>query len=319
MRRPRIKFTTAHVAFSFFSALAPVAWAQDALEDALEDALDNPNSPLAGVTASQAHTEMSADEIARELSNPNSPLASLNLKLQYFTFDGNLPGAGNQDSMTALFQPVFPFDLGETSSGAAQTLFVRPAIPYFFNQPSFNANAGNFDDVNGMGDIVVDFSYGQTTKDGFLWALGGVTTLPTATDSRLGSGQWSIGPEILLGKFEKWGVYGIFPSHQWDVAGWGDRSVNITSVQAFLAFLPGDGWSISSQPIMGYDWLLEQWTIPINLTVSKTLKVRKTPLKISLEANYYVEKSDTFGPAWMIGLKITPVVENFIQRWITGR
>jgi hypothetical protein len=310
-----MKYKAAILTLSLTSFFAPMAWAQDALKDAV----DNPNSPLAGVTANRAHTEKSADEIARDLANPNSPLASLNGKLQYRTFDGNLPGASNQHSMTFLFQPVFPFDLGETSSGAAQTLFVRPEIPYFFNQPTFNAGTGVFEDVAGMGDIVSDFAYGQTTKNGFLWAIGGVITLPTATDSRLGSGKWSLGPEILLGKFEKWGVYGIFPSHQWDVAGWGDRSVNATSIQTFLAFLPGDGWSISSQPIMDYDWQASQWTIPVNLTVSKTLKAGKTPLKVSLEADYYVEQSDVFGPEWMIGLKITPVVENFIQSWITGK
>ena len=292
-----------------------MAWAQDALQDAR----DNPNSPLAAAAANQAHTEKSADEIARDLANPNSPLASLNGQLQHRTFDGNLPGANNQDSMTFVFQPVFPFSLGKTSSGADQTLFVRPAISYFFNQPSFNASTGNFDDVNGMGDIVTDVAYGQTYKNGFLWAIGGVTTLPTATDSRLGSGKWSLGPEVLIGKFEKWGVYGIFPSHQWDVAGWGDGSVNATSIQTFVALLPGGGWSVSTQPIMSYDWKGDQWTIPINLTVSKTLKVGKTPLKVSLEANYYVEQSDVFGPQWMVGLKITPVVENFIQNWITGK
>ena len=321
--------TTALVAFAFFSALAPVAWAQDALVDDTGQAL-NPNSPLASLTANQAnadqanadqgdadqaHADKSADEIARDLANPNSPLASLTGKLQYRTFGGDIPGANTQDSMTFLFQPVFPFGLGETSSGADQTLFVRPAIPYFFDQPSLNANTGKFEDVNGMGDIVADFAYGQTGKDGFLWAIGGVTTLPTATDSRLGSGLWSLGPELLIGKFEKWGVYGIFPSHQWNVAGWGDNDVNVTSIQTFLAVLPGDGWSISSQPIMNYDWHAEQWTVPVNLTVSKTLKVGKTPLKVALEANYYVEQADAFGPEWMIGLNITPVVENFVQNW----
>jgi hypothetical protein len=124
-----MKYKAAILTLSLTSFFAPMAWAQDALKDAV----DNPNSPLAGVTANQAHTEKSADEIARDLANPNSPLASLNGKLQYRTFDGNLPGASNKHSMTFLFQPVFPFALGETSSGAAQTLFVRPEIPYFFN------------------------------------------------------------------------------------------------------------------------------------------------------------------------------------------
>jgi len=296
-----MKATAALITFSFASALASIALAQDAA------------TPLASDI--QPRT---ADEIARELANPNNSLANLTLKLQYRTFDGNLPGASDQDSMTALFQPVFPFSLGETSSGGKATFFARPAIPYFFNQPTFNSGTGRFEDVAGMGDIVADFAYGVTEKNGLLWALGGVTSLPTATDSRLGNGQWTLGPEFLIAKFEEWGLYGIFPNHQWSVAGWGDRSVNQTTIQPFLIFLPGDGWSVGTTPIMNYDWQASQWNIPLNLTISKTLQVGKTPVKLTFEANYFVETSDTFGQDWFIGFNISPVVTNFVEGWIRG-
>ncbi|GAA5494867.1 hypothetical protein Rhal01_01031 [Rubritalea halochordaticola] len=261
----------------------------------------------------------SADELARELANPNSSLASLTFKLQYRQFDGDIPDAGDQDSYNLLFQPVFPFSLGESASGGEATFFARPAIPYFFNQPTFDIDSGKFESVSGMGDIVADFAYGVTEKNGLLWAFGMVTTVPTATDSRLGSGKWSVGPEIFLGKFEEWGVYGIFPSHQWDVAGWGDRSVNVTTIQPFLQILPGDGWSVGSAPIINYDWNDNQWSIPLQLQVAKTIKMGDTPVKLTFEANYYVESSDTFGQDWFIGFNFTPVVENFIENWIKGK
>lgn len=53
--------------------------------------------------------ERSAEEIAKELANPNTPLASLNFKFQHRTFDGDLPGTGNQSGTTILFQPSLPF------------------------------------------------------------------------------------------------------------------------------------------------------------------------------------------------------------------
>ena len=40
--------------------------------------------------------------------------------------------------------------------------------------------------------------------------------------------------------------------------------------------------------------------------------------KIELEANYYVEQPDAFGPEWMVGINLTPVVPNFINNWIRG-
>jgi len=85
-----------------------------------------------------------------------------------------------------------------------------------------------------------------------------------------------------------------------------------------LKYLPGGGWSVGSLPIMDYDWEGEEWTIPLNLTVSKTLKWGNTPLKVELDLNYYVEQPDAFGPKWMIGFNVTPVVPNFINNWIRG-
>lgn len=294
--------TIALVAFSFASILASTAWSQDALL-----AIDQ-----------EAHDGKSADEVARELANPNNSLASLTFKNQYRWYDGSLPGAGNQDNYTMLFQPVFPFTLEPTASGGKANLFVRPGIPILFEQPVFNPLTGTFDKETGLGDIGFDIGYGVTEPSGFLWALGMVGTLPTATNSALAGKQLRLGPEVLLAKFEDWGLYGIFPSHQWDVAGWEDQSFSVSQIQLFLTGLPGDGWSIGSTPIINYDWNSDQWTVPLNLTVGKTVMFGKTPVKLQAEINYYVEKPDSFGSEWMIGFNITPVVKNFVEGWIRG-
>ncbi len=49
----------------------------------------------------------------QKLANPNTPLASLNFKLQYRTYEGDLPNADDQDSTTLLFQPSLPFPLAK--------------------------------------------------------------------------------------------------------------------------------------------------------------------------------------------------------------
>ena len=53
----------------------------------------------------------SADEVAAQLANPNTPLASLTFKLQFRTFQGDLPKADDQESTKLLFQPSIPFPL----------------------------------------------------------------------------------------------------------------------------------------------------------------------------------------------------------------
>jgi len=265
--------------------------------------------------------EKSADEVAKELANPNNSLASLTFKNQYRWYTGDLPGADDQDNYTLLFQPVFPFTLEPTASEGKANLFIRPAFPFLFDQPvPVPGNNGvDYDGVSAMGDIGFDIGYGVTEKTGLLWAFGMVGTLPTATDSDVAGKQLRLGPEALFAKFEKWGLYGFFPSHQWDVTGWSDAgNYNNSQVQLFLTFLPGGGWNVGTSPIMNYDWNSDEWTIPLNLTVSRTVIFGKLPVKLAFEANYYVEQPDLFGPEWMLAFNVTPVVPNFIDRWVKG-
>ena len=39
------------------------------------------------------------------------------------------------------------------------------------------------------------------------------------------------------------------------------------------------------------------------------------PWKLSFEINYYIEQADEFGPEWMLGFNVTPVVENKLANW----
>jgi len=280
-----------------------------------------PRGVLSGASVphvTEEHHGKSADEVAKELANPNNSLASLTFKNQFRWYTGDLPNADDQSNYTLLFQPVFPFSLTPPSEGAKANLFIRPAIPLLVDQPVFDLQEFDFDGVTALGDIGFDIGYGATEKSGLLWAFGMVGTLPTATDSDVAGRQLRLGPEVLIAKFEKWGVWGFFPSHQWDVSGWGDGYYSTSQLQLFLKFLPGGGWSYGSTPIMNYDWKSEEWTVPLNFGVSKTVMFGKMPVKLELEANYYIEQPDLFGPEWMIGFNITPVVPNIFDRWIKG-
>jgi hypothetical protein len=258
----------------------------------------------------------SADDVARELANPNSSLATLTVKSQYRWYTGDLPGADDQDNYTMVFQPIFPLSMPKSDSGDARTVFLRPGVPILFDQPvpSVENGALDWDGVTALGDVGFDIGYGVSKKSGFLWAIGMVGTLPTATDEDVAGKQVRLGPEFLLARFEKWGLYGIFPSHQWDATGWSDEPFSTTQFQPVLKFILPGAWTAGSSPIGNYDWEGEEWTIPINLSVSKTVMFGETPWKFELEANYYVEQPDAFGPQWMIGFNISPVVKNPFQK-----
>lgn len=246
----------------------------------------------------------SANEVAKELANPNTPLATLTLKTQYRSFDGDLPGAADQRSLTFLLQPSFPFPVGEGS-----IVFFRPAVPLLIDQPVFDAGSLDFNTKTGLGDIGFDLGYGVTNKAGILLAGGIASTLPTATRDVLGSDKWRLGPEVLAGILRPYGLLGMFPNHQWSVTGSGDAT-SLTTVQVFVVGLPGGGWNIGSRPIIVYDWKSEEWTIPLNASVGKTVMFNGRPWKLGIEVNYYVDKPGSFGPRTMVEFNVGPVVKN---------
>jgi hypothetical protein len=255
------------------------------------------------VSSLNTYAASKAEQAAKELANPNTALASLNFKVQFRNFAGDLPGADNEDSTTLLFQPSMPFPREDGSK-----ILFRPAIPFI------TSSVG--DKGSGFGDIAFDLAYAPKPSDsnpGFLLAYGFIASLPTGS-SKLGFGETTgIGPEILLGKITKTSVLGIFPNHQWDVSG--NKKVSLTSTQIFFSLLPGGGWNYGSNPIINWDHVADQWTIPLNANVGKTVILADRPWKLSFEANYFIEKANSIGPELMIGFNITPVVENSIANW----
>jgi hypothetical protein len=254
--------------------------------------------------------QRSAEEIAADLANPNTPLASLNLKLQFRTYEGDLPGAHEQESTTLLFQPSFPFSLEN-----GDTVFFRPAIPLQIDQAVFDASEPGFDSEFGLADVTFDLAYGRTKKSGLLVAAGLVSTVPVATQDELGSDLWTLGPEFLIGKLTKKYVIGAFPNHQWDVGGSGDGEINLTTMQVFGTYLPGGGWNVGTSPIMSFNHVTDDWTLPLNATIGKTEIIGDRAWKLSIEINYFIEQPDAFGPEWFVGFNVAPVVKNFMAGW----
>lgn len=262
----------------------------------------------------------SKEEIAKEMANPNTALTSLKLQTQYYSFDGDLPLADDQDMVKLFLQPTLPFPLEN-----GKTLWVRPGLPYVFDQPIYDPSNRRLGSRSGLGDITLDVQYGATLENGFLWSLGFSALFPTAADG-LGSEQWALGPGFQLGRVTEKLIYGVFANHQWDIAGDGkatpdmpyirrnEASISLSAIQLFGVFIPGGGWTVGSAPIMTYNHESEEWTVPLHLTASKTFIINGRPWEFGLDLNYYVERPDAIAPEWMIGFNVAPVVENIFAR-----
>ena len=253
--------------------------------------------------------EKTAEEIARELRNPATPTASLATKWEYRTYEGDLPDASDQTRTNLLFQPSFPIPLGD-----GKVFAFRPALPIFFDTPYFDTGTGEFDSSkNSIGDIGFDVMMGKKWEGGLVTLGGLVGTLPTASNDNIGGDQYRLGGEALITYLQPWGAVGALISHQWDIGGGNDTPYSTTSINYIYAFSLGDGWQISSGPIITYDWEAEsgnRWSVPIGVGIFKTVKTAGMPWKLGLQVQKYVVKKDDFAADWYFQLVITPVVNN---------
>ena len=255
--------------------------------------------------ADDTGANQSAADVARELANPNTSLGFLAFPVDYISYKGDLPDAGNQEAYKISAQPSFPYPLAKNTN-----FFLRPLIPIIIKQPVFNGTGFDDSDTE-LGDIGFDAAIGKGFPSG-LTVIGGITgTLDTATDNDVGLGQTLLGPELLLGQKTGWGFYGLLVTHQWDVAGDDDFDTSITGGQYFFTYNLEDAWQIQMQPTWSYNHEADsgdRWTLPLAIGVSKTTVIGRTPLKFSLQYWHYVEQPDAFGPDYLIRFQVAPVV-----------
>jgi hypothetical protein len=248
-----------------------------------------PESGVAGAGESQA-------ELAKKLQNPVSNVISLP------------------------FQNNFDFDIGPNDDGFRYTLNFQPVIPISISK-DFNLIIRTIvplihqDDVipgttqDGLSDITQSF-FVATKKPvgGWIIGFGPVFLWPSATDDLLGAEKWGAGPTgIVLQQKGPW-TYGILANHIWDYAGDSNRAyVSSTFLQPFLSYTTKSHTTFGINSESTYDWHNEQWTVPINISVTQLTKIRKIPIQFALGFKVFAE-----GPSgnadWGIRFTITPVI-----------
>jgi len=245
---------------------------------------------LLGAAAVDA-AEDSTEELAKETQNPVADLISVPFQ-NIFNFEQN---AAYEMIWNTNVQPVIPFHLNESLN-----LITRTIIP-LINLPSL---APGLDDAFGMGDINMSLFLSPADTEGFIWGAGMTTTLPTASDSILGSGQWSMGPAA-VGLFIRgpW-VVGTLVNQQWSIAGWRDTEVNHLLVQPFVNYNLPEGWYLTSAPIITGNFSASDdnhWTVPIGGGVGRLWRIGEVGLPVNTSlVPYYNAVTPDFGPDWQL-------------------
>lgn len=244
---------------------------------------------LASVAGAQAQNE---DNLSQQLQNPIASLISVPLQSN-FDFGGG-PGR-NGLGYTLNIQPVVPIALNDE-----MTLIVRTIVPIVHFERILP------DHTTSLGDITQSFFFApRSAPGGITWGVGPVFLYPTASDTRVGTERWAAGPTgVALWQGGPWTV-GILANHLWSFAGDATRAdVNATFLQPFVSYQFPNRVVLSLNTESTYDWTARQWTVPINLAVSRVFVIDRQPINLQIGLKYYAVHPDA-GPQWGIRAGVT--------------
>jgi hypothetical protein len=239
-----------------------------------------------------------ANELAKELSNPVASLISVPIQYNLDDYGGANSGAS---ASRLVFQPVVPFSLNEEWN-----LITRTIIP-LVDQKDFPVAALN---ESGLSDITTSlfFSPKSPTAGGWIWGVGPIFLLPTATKDVLGTEKWGLGPTgVVLKQSGPWTV-GILAGHVWSVAGNDSRAdVSSTSLQPFLTYTTKTQTTFALTSESAYDWKGDQWQVPLIVQVAQLFKVGPQIMQLAVGGKYWVDAPDNGPEGWGLRLQLTLV------------
>ena len=222
-------------------------------------------------------------DLATQLANPLAALISVPIQ---FNYDENMGTDGRGDMLRFNIQPVAPFSISEDWN-----LISRTILP-IIDQSHFPTPG---DSKFGLGDTVqsVFFSPKAPTSGGWIWGVGPVFLLPTATDKLLGSEKWGIGPTAVALKQSGPWTYGGLVNHIESFAGDSDRNdLSATFVQPFLTYITPSKTTFALNTESTYDWNNKEWAIPINFNVLQMLQIGKRPVQIGAGVRYWAKSTE---------------------------
>lgn len=225
-------------------------------------------------------------ELATELANPLANLISIPFQGNY---NGGIGPAENGDRVFVNVQPVIPFTINDDWNVISRTI-----LPVTWQNDIFPTAGTQF----GLGNTTQSlFLSPSRVTNGFTWGIGPVLFLPTSTDNLLGLDTWGAGPTAVgLWQGQGWTI-GMLANQIWSVAGDDDDAINATYLQPFLSYTTTDAWTFSLNTESTYNWKSENWSVPINASVSKLVMMGgKLPVSYFVGVRYWAESPEDVGP-----------------------
>jgi len=240
----------------------------------------------------------SASDLAKKLQNPIGDLYS-------FPFQGNTnfgvgPRNGTQEILNV--QPVIPFHVSDDWN-----IITRTILPIVWNPDTSPLPSKDF----GLSATTFSaFLSPRNPTDGWLWGLGPVVQVPTATSPLLGSSVWGGGLTGVLVYMKGPWVAGVLANNVWSLGGNYGRfgnGYNNFLTQPFVNYNFGAGWYVTSSPIVTANWETPgtKWTLPVGGGVGRVVKLfDKLPVNFMVGAYYNIIRPE-FGADWQLRTQVT--------------
>ena len=251
----------------------------------------------AGGTFAQDEAAQQA-ELAKASQNPVANMISI--PFEFWHHNGP-----NGDGFMAITKPVIPTSVGGLN------LINRFILPYASVSGTIELPGTEFGnaviDEQGLADITYQGFLSPAEPGALIWGAGWALQMPTASNAALGSDLWAVGPSfVALGMPGDW-VVGLLAQNIWDFAGSGDGSVNMMTLQPIVSYQLGDGWYLTSTPVITANWTADssdRWTVPLGAGVGKLQRLGKLPVDFKL-AYYNNVTKPAVGADWsvLLGMK----------------
>jgi len=254
--------------------------------------------PLAGAAllmcgqmtcGADAHAD--ADGAQDAQAQANNPLANFTAFNVHDYYIGELTGS-DEDANQLWFRYAQPFSLGDTR------WLMRASLPV--NTYPTGANGSHqtgLGDFNAFAAWLID-----TGVKSMSFGFGPQVTMPTATESELGSEQWSAGFVNTMFYFG-WKQFqvGYLLSWQASLAGDDERAdVNLGAFQPFLFYQLGEGWYLRSTGVMAYNFDNDTYSVPVGFGLGKVIPTPKVVFNVFVEPQVSVADEGSGWPEWQI-------------------
>lgn len=209
-------------------------------------------------------------------------------------------GIGPYDASTyrLRMRPIIPVQLNDDLR-----LLTRTTLNMTYQSRLYPSGANQL----GFGDMDLEFWVANNhslAHDSLIMGFGPSVHIPTATQSLIGLDQWGLGASGVV----VWQPATIYALKGWTVGLGVNQSFGVgtgggTQAARLLFVNPGVSYTTEAEVAFNmfsetiYNWNNEQWTVPLNASVSALVKPGGQNIVVSVGGRYYVERG-FWDPQW---------------------